>query len=51
MARYAGVTALLEPVRRLRTAMAMAIAEHGNTHEVSKVFKLAHPLIAMRSVP
>jgi hypothetical protein len=49
MARHADDIALLEPVRRLRTALAMA--EYSGTHHVSKMLKLAHPLIEVRSVP
>jgi ketosteroid isomerase-like protein len=49
MARHADDIALLEPVRRLRTTLAMA--EYSSTHQVSKVLKLAHPLIEVRSVP
>ena len=49
MARHADVIALLEPLRRLRAALAMA--EYSSTHQVSEMLELAHPLIEVRSVP
>lgn len=49
MPRHADVISLLEPVRRLRTALAMA--EYSSTHQVNKMLELAHPLIEVRSVP
>jgi hypothetical protein len=49
MTAPAEITELLEPVRRVRTAL--AITEFASTHHVSKTLELAHPLIQVRSVP
>jgi len=49
MPPHADDIAVLDPVRRLRTALAMA--EYSSTCQVSKMLKLAHPLIEVRSVP
>jgi ketosteroid isomerase-like protein len=49
MARNADDIELLEPVRRLRAALAMA--EFSSTHQVSEALELAHPKIEVRSVP
>ena len=49
MAPHADDIALLDPVRRLRTAL--AIAEFSSMHQVGEVLELAHPLIKVRSVP
>ena len=45
----ADIMELLEPVRRLRTAL--AIAEFASMHQVGEALELAHPLIKVRSVP